>query len=237
MDDDEWESYRKEAREWASQRDLYFTHASDAFENGDGEMAKYYSNLGKECRKLMEDANSSAAYIIFEINNEDLDDDEVDLHGLFVSEAIAKLTQCIDHARRNDIDELTVIVGQGNNSESGSKLKPAVTEFATVNRIPYEFSRSNAGRIRLKLQHYNRIYRTEPSKYPQSKKVTKPQPKQQQSNNVPPTIPSPAIPHIDYSQYSFVNTTANESGNGPDSWFFVWAGLVILGALKLFGWL
>lgn len=238
MDDDEWQSYRKQAREWASQRDLCFSYASDAFGNGNKEMAKYYSNLGKECRKQMEDANSSAACIIFEINNEELDADEVDLHGLFVNEAIAKLTERIDHARNNGIDKLTVIVGQGNNSETGPKLKPAVTEFAVVNSIPYKLSVTNAGRIELKVKQYNQRYKAEPLRYPQSMKISQ---TQQHTNNIPLIIPSSTITG-NGSQYPLVNTAANqkdenEKVNTSDPWFFVCVGLALLfGASKLFGW-
>lgn len=151
--DDEWD-YRAEARECALDRNKYFRLSQLAYKNGDGKKANEYSIKGKECQMRMEEANDSAAHVVFAKNNDHRNVNEIDLHGLFVSEAIAKLSDRVAYAVRNNIDKLTVIVGQGHNSEYGPKLKPAVVEFASASGIPLKLSFSNPGRIKLDLVQF-----------------------------------------------------------------------------------
>ncbi|KAJ3881857.1 hypothetical protein F5051DRAFT_85908 [Lentinula edodes] len=73
----------------------------------------------------------------------------IDLHGLFVEEAIERT----DIAIRNDIDQgnsnLRLIVGQGHHSSNGPRLKPALLKHLRKSRYDAEVQRCNAGVIDL----------------------------------------------------------------------------------------
>lgn len=65
-------------------------------------------------------------------NNQDSRPDELDLHGLFVKEAIQKTDQAIVEAQQRGDSQIRIIVGKGLHSEgSVAKLKPAVEELMT----------------------------------------------------------------------------------------------------------
>ncbi|KAI9068060.1 DUF1771-domain-containing protein [Trametes sanguinea] len=65
-----------------------FDEAHRAYESGDGARAKELSNKGKAAQQEMERLNEQAAEWIFRENNTDSGPGEVDLHGLYVKEAI-----------------------------------------------------------------------------------------------------------------------------------------------------
>jgi DNA-nicking Smr family endonuclease len=50
------------------------------------------------------------------VKNGQLRSDEIDLHGLFVQEAIEKAEERIDQCKRQGVDHLIIIVGRGNHS-------------------------------------------------------------------------------------------------------------------------
>lgn len=154
IDDDDWEGFREKANEWAEEMADQFRLARIAYANNDGHLAKQHSERAKYCRKLMEEANESAANMIFDINNENRSIDVIDLHGLYKAEAIAELKERINYAAKKGVSKLTVIVGQGHHSESGPILKPAVVEFASRNFIPFSFPNKNSGRVDLNLRQF-----------------------------------------------------------------------------------
>lgn len=147
MDEEIWQYYRREAKTLAEKRDQSVRSSRQAYKRGDGLKAKEYSNAGKHYKKLCEDANRSAANAIFIQNNENRPLTEIDLHGLFVNEAIEKLSECVIEAISIDVRQLDVIVGRGRHSEDGPKLKPSVEQFAKENSISCSFN--HPGRIRL----------------------------------------------------------------------------------------
>ncbi|CAG8657933.1 25176_t:CDS:2 [Cetraspora pellucida] len=51
---------------------------------------------------------------------------EIDLHGLYVKEAMDKTESRIQHCKANKIDHLVIIVGRGKHSSGLAKLKPAI---------------------------------------------------------------------------------------------------------------
>jgi hypothetical protein len=71
---------------------------------------------------------------------------EIDLHGLFVEEALERVEQRIRLCRSRSIDHLIVIVGRGNHSANGiSRLKPAVTKLITEHQLRCTPNRPNSG--------------------------------------------------------------------------------------------
>ncbi|CAG8518837.1 1775_t:CDS:2 [Racocetra fulgida] len=51
---------------------------------------------------------------------------EIDLHGLYVKEAMDKTESRIQYCKANKIDHLVIIVGRGKHSSGLAKLKPAI---------------------------------------------------------------------------------------------------------------
>lgn len=145
------EIHRQHAREFAALRDESFQKSQRCYNSGNKALAKTFSNEGKRYQYQMERKNKEAAEIIFARNNSHRSTDKIDLHGLFVNEAIEKLKDRISTAKRNGKKQLVVIVGKGNNSPNGPKIKPAVNEFARANRIPFRSDFPNPGCILLEL--------------------------------------------------------------------------------------
>nr|CAG8437319.1 8762_t:CDS:2 [Entrophospora candida]CAG8438705.1 3851_t:CDS:2 [Entrophospora candida] len=78
----------------------------------------------------MQEYNNKAAEIIFLENNKDRPITELDLHGLFVKEAVEKTKLRIEQCELKGVSYLVIIVGKGKHSINGiSKLRPAVLEL------------------------------------------------------------------------------------------------------------
>ena len=75
--------------------------------------------------------NRQAAQLFFEHFNRDRAKDVIDLHGLYVAEALEYLQRKIDQCRSEKIQQVTVITGIGNNSPDNiAKIKPEVEKCA-----------------------------------------------------------------------------------------------------------
>jgi len=110
----------------AQARHISFTASHQAYTSGDRALAHARSQQGKQHGENMKAYNKQAKDFIFCINNADLPDDTVDLHGLYVEEAIDVLRGCIERIRNGG---LWVIVGRGNHSVGRARLGPAVKRF------------------------------------------------------------------------------------------------------------
>lgn len=97
--------------------------------------SKRYKELRRNARNYpssREMYNWEAANLIYQINNYERgrNRDEIDFHGLFVSEAVSFLTGILQRFRHNpairDQKYLTVIVGKGIHSRKGPVIGPAI---------------------------------------------------------------------------------------------------------------
>lgn len=94
----------------------------------------------------MDDYNRQAAEYVFRANNADSQADEIDLHGLYVKEAIDILTIRIQAAKQRGESHLDVIVGKGLHSANHvAKIKPAVEELCQQHGLRYSVDPHNAG--------------------------------------------------------------------------------------------
>jgi len=104
-----------------------FEESERAYENGDGARAKQLSEEGKRFKGEMENLNLQAAdwiyhgktqfytlqhILIFAANNTDSAPNEVDLHGLYVKEAIARTEQAVEAAQQRGDSNIHLIVGR-----------------------------------------------------------------------------------------------------------------------------
>jgi hypothetical protein len=102
----------------------------------------------------MEQYNRQARDYIFRENNANgrVQDDTIDLHGLFVEEAEDVLEERIKAARSRGEDHLHVIVGKGNHSRNHvQKIKPRVEQVCRDLGLQYQ-TEENEGRIYVDLQ-------------------------------------------------------------------------------------
>jgi DNA-nicking Smr family endonuclease len=145
--DDTFDELRAQSKFYADQKNQYMQLSRQAYERGDKKEAKALSNKGKQLKSLMDKENQAAASNIFVIHNANKNENEIDLHGLFVTEAIDRLNRRVEQARKSGEHELIVIVGRGIHSEGGPKIKPAVIKYATKNKIEHQLNSPNAGCI------------------------------------------------------------------------------------------
>ncbi|KAJ9507685.1 hypothetical protein QJQ45_019138 [Haematococcus lacustris] len=145
------EDFRRQAQQQNELCDAAFQKSRTCYEAGDHEGAKHYSLQGKEHARQRKVLNDKAAACTFASNNAGRSDTEVDLHGLSVAEAQAKVEQVISSARsqaqgRRQPEPITFIVGQGRHSQGGeAKLKPAIASLITRHNLRCTVGHPNSG--------------------------------------------------------------------------------------------
>ncbi|KAI0743849.1 hypothetical protein C8Q80DRAFT_1106419, partial [Daedaleopsis nitida] len=127
-----------------------FDEAHRTYESGDGARAKELSNAGKAAQREMERLNEEAAAWIFRAERsaykQDSKPGEVDLHGLYVKEAIQYTEKSIEEARGRGDTEVRLIVGKGLHSTNHvAKLKPAIEDLMNKQGLIAELDEQNSG--------------------------------------------------------------------------------------------
>ncbi|KAI0675051.1 hypothetical protein C8Q78DRAFT_1010238 [Trametes maxima] len=123
-----------------------FEESHQAYDRGDGARAKELSNAGKAAKQEMERLNEEASAWIFRENNTDSKPGEIDLHGLYVKEAIRYADKSIQEAQARGDSKIHFIVGKGLHSSGGvAKLKPAIEELMQKHGLIAELDEHNSG--------------------------------------------------------------------------------------------
>lgn len=123
-----------------------FEESHSAYAGGDGARAKELSNEGKAHQRRMEELNKKAADWIYVENNKDSQPGEVDLHGLYVKEAIERTESAIEDAKRRGDHEVHLIVGKGLHSQgNAAKIKPAIEQLMVKHNLVADLDPDNAG--------------------------------------------------------------------------------------------
>ncbi|TFK54249.1 DUF1771-domain-containing protein [Heliocybe sulcata] len=139
-------SLRDRAREEGAQMAKCFEESKAAYSSGDGARAKELSNEGHRHEAEMHRLNAQASEWIFIENNKDSQPGEVDLHGLFVKEAISYTDRAIQDARGRGESEIRLIVGKGLHSPNGmAKLEPAIKDLMQKHGLVAELDPQNSG--------------------------------------------------------------------------------------------
>ncbi|XP_025834921.1 NEDD4-binding protein 2 isoform X2 [Agrilus planipennis] len=135
---------REEARKHLAKRHELYLKAQKHFQKGEGLIASYYSSLAEERGLLYEKANTLAAHMLLNDNSQKKDFHTLDLHYLYVKEAISALDIFMDRnimlvsGNNNKNQELFIITGRGKGSKDGkSKLKPAVISRLRKRKLNY----------------------------------------------------------------------------------------------------
>ena len=120
---------QKQAKE-ASDKSQY------EYQFGSRSEAKTLSNEKTRLYEEMNRKNTQAATLIFFHHNSHQPETTIDLHGLYVSEAVKYLEDRVNQCRAKKIPQLTVITGAGNNSMNRiPKIKPEVEAFARKHQL------------------------------------------------------------------------------------------------------
>ncbi|KAL7005262.1 hypothetical protein EMMF5_005235 [Cystobasidiomycetes sp. EMM_F5] len=107
-----------------------FDGASRAHQAGDGARAKQLSTQGHTHQQRKDDLNRQAADFIFNANNRSQPPGSIDLHGLFVQEAIERTERAVQTAQSQGLSQLRVITGKGIHSQNHvAKIKPAIEQL------------------------------------------------------------------------------------------------------------
>ncbi|CAE7083183.1 unnamed protein product [Rhizoctonia solani] len=150
--------WREKARVAARDRSKMLDKASVAWKAGQKSTAKTLSERGKHFGAQVERYNERAAKEIFLSLNatyysgtkESLE--KIDLHGLFVNEALVYTQNHIDMCRQSGVTQTSIITGRGNNSKDGvAKIKPAVEGLLVREGLGNRFEWVNEGCVGVSL--------------------------------------------------------------------------------------
>lgn len=137
---------RNRARSEGDRMANAFRASKDAYRHGDGARAKDLSIEGNMHQHQMEQLNAQAAEWIYAANNADSPPGTIDLHGLYVKEALAKAEQVIQLARAQQYPQLRIIVGKGIHSKDHvSHIKPAVERLVRNYNVAAHVDPHNTG--------------------------------------------------------------------------------------------
>lgn len=74
----------------------------------------------------------------------------LDLHGLFVSDAMDFVKERVAEAKQKGLKEIAIIPGAGNHSDDNkAKIKPTVVAYLQQNKLP--FTQVNSGTFKVQL--------------------------------------------------------------------------------------
>lgn len=213
VSDKEYVKFRNLAEEAYSKRQKLSALSQQAYQKGDKKSASELSRKAKEQLSIAEGYNEKAATYVFLENNKDSDDDDIDLHGLYIKEAEYILKQRIISGISKNQPKLDCIVGKGLHSKDGvAKLKPAVEELCRKANLKCWIDEKNAGVLHIGLKNASipqswydinphgigamddNYFAYHPNEIPQGHKLShqynyaqsQPQPQQQANTNIQP---------------------------------------------------
>ncbi|KAF7783000.1 hypothetical protein Agabi119p4_2376 [Agaricus bisporus var. burnettii] len=119
-----------------------------ARDQGNRARARELSSKRTEYSDLMESYHEQASEWIFYQLNRNNDPGEVDLHGLYVKEAIPRVERKLKEARARGAPSIRFIVGQGRHSDDGiPKLKPAIENLIRESGLSSRIEQFNPGAL------------------------------------------------------------------------------------------
>ncbi|KAA1101333.1 hypothetical protein PGT21_017061 [Puccinia graminis f. sp. tritici] len=123
-----------------------FEKARGASQREQAQSLREEANRHKDRRDHL---NNKAAEWLYKENNKDLPSDTIDLHGLYVKEALTYAEKFIEKAQKKGRpDRLNFIVGRGLHSvNSKPQVKPAIEELVRKHQLAFEIHPRNPGII------------------------------------------------------------------------------------------
>ena len=142
---EEGKKLRDQANAFSAKRSRLLDLSQQAYVNGNGEEARRLANEGKEAGESANQCNVLARDVIYKYRNAGKENTFLDLHGLFVKEALYYLELVLMTFLSNDVvDTLECVTGAGHHSPMGhGKIKEAVHEL--VERLGLRYEIKNEG--------------------------------------------------------------------------------------------
>ncbi|KAG2342953.1 hypothetical protein BDR05DRAFT_1000601 [Suillus weaverae] len=138
-------SLRLKATQEGDRMGKCFKERNEAKARNDQQRAKELTHRGEAHRVNMMLLDKEASAKIFQENNQNRRN-EVDLHGLYVSEARSYFDISVQGARDREESSLRVIVGKGNHSDNNTpKIKPAIQAHGESLGLSIEVDPRNDG--------------------------------------------------------------------------------------------
>ncbi|CAL1265831.1 unnamed protein product [Larinioides sclopetarius] len=146
----EAEALRGKAVEHYLMQQKCIQKSSNYYQRGMKPVASFYAQDASEHRRKFREANKAASELIAEQRNAALGYFTLDLHGLYVQEAIPMLEKFLRERKleikrrpQSALTKLTIITGQGLHSIRGPKLRPSVIEY--LRRTGHFYSENHVG--------------------------------------------------------------------------------------------
>ncbi|GBM98907.1 NEDD4-binding protein 2-like 1 [Araneus ventricosus] len=146
----EAEALRGKAVEHYLMQQKCIKKSSNYYQRGMKPVASFYAQDASEHRRKFREANKAASELIAEQRNAALGSFTLDLHGLYVQEAIPMLEKFLRERKleikrrpQGTLTKLTIITGQGLHSIRGPKLRPSVIEY--LRRTGHFYSENHVG--------------------------------------------------------------------------------------------
>jgi len=145
------EEHRRLANELGVKQRELSARSQAAYHAGNGALAKDLSLQAKALHTRVELHNKEASKFHYEVHNASCPAGTIDLHGLHVKEALARLDTFTADARKEQRSVIIVIVGAGNHSEGGvQRIRPAVEKWCRERG--HRFDEVNHGCVRVFLK-------------------------------------------------------------------------------------
>ncbi|KAL7420964.1 hypothetical protein Q5752_003848 [Cryptotrichosporon argae] len=143
---EQYTALRNQARQEGDKAHACFAQSQQAYQSGDGARAHELSVQGKQHQQRQDELDEQASQWIYSENNTSSPPNTVDLHGLYVREALARTEAAIAAAQQSGAGELRVIVGKGIHSQGHvAKIKPAVEELMQKYNLAAHLDPQNTG--------------------------------------------------------------------------------------------
>lgn len=151
--DDEYQRLRSLADQAFQKKQSLSQESQEAYQHGDGAKAHQLSEKAKVQQRVAEKYNLEAAEYVFVQNNADSGSNEIDLHGLYVKEALWILQKRISAGIKGNEPYVRVIVGKGKHSQNGiAKIKFAVEDLCKEANLKNYLDSKNSGVLVIELQ-------------------------------------------------------------------------------------
>lgn len=140
------EDLRRAAQGLQRERHEALKLAYNARKRGDYDAAAGYKQDIQRCQSGVEFLNKVAADVIFTKKNKGRPDGMVDLHGLYVGEALEYAELAFELAALEDDKTVHFIVGKGLHAKDGkAKIRPALEKLCQERGFTYYLDPKNAG--------------------------------------------------------------------------------------------
>ncbi|KAG0669795.1 hypothetical protein C6P45_003315 [Maudiozyma exigua] len=124
------------------------SQSQSSYKNGNKAEAKRLSDQSHQEFIRFQQLNNQAAEWVFVENNKDSMSNEIDLHGLYVSEAEYVIKKRLIYGHTHNEQDVRIIVGKGKHSSGGiAKIKPAAEQLCNEAKFQWQIDSKNDGVI------------------------------------------------------------------------------------------